>query len=383
MNLEMKATPVFEKLIDSKTRFILSVGSSRSSKTYSTFQYILYYCILNEGKGKWISFIRKSFPSLRKTLLREFIQFLNVYGLYSANKHNKTEQVIEVFGNFVEFFSLDNDLKVRGAKRDIAYLNEVNEIDKASANQIFMRTTERIIMDMNPSDARHWSWEYKTLDNSTYIHSTYKDNTFLEKSIVEQIESYKILDENWWRIYGLGLPGINEASIYTKWLEYKTEPLDVYDVTYGLDIGYNHPTALVKCSQTESANYFEEILYERHMTANDIVERIKSLNITSMIWVDSARPDIIASLRQEGIAANPADKRVKEGIDFVKSKPIYIHEDSVNLIKEMRNYKWKTAGEIILDEPVKIEDDAVDALRYACYSNRNKEVDITNIFFKL
>lgn len=383
MNLDIKATPVFEKLLDSKSRFILSVGSSRSSKTYSTFQYILFYCIENEGAGKWISFIRRSFPSLRRTLLREFIQFLGSHNLYSESRHNKTEQVIELFGNYIEFFSLDNEEKVRGSKRDIAYLNEVNEIDKGAANQIFMRTTEKIIMDMNPSDSLHWSWEYKNRNDTTYIHSTYLDNSFLEPSIVEQIESYRDIDENWFRIYGLGLPGINEATIYTNWKEYKEEPLDIIDISYGLDIGYNHYTALIKCYETERANYFKEILYERHITSESIVQKIIDLNITSMIYVDSARPDIIASLRQSGVAANPANKKVKEGIDYVKSKRMFIHEDSINLIKEITNYKWKTTGDFILDEPVKINDDACDALRYSCFSNKGKDIDISNIFFKI
>jgi len=383
MELTLKATPVFEKIIDANTRFILSVGSSRSSKTYSTFQYILVYCSQHKNQGKWISFIRKSFPSLRKTLLREFVKFLTDYGLYNPTKHNKTEQIIELFGNYIEFFSLDNEAKVRGAKRDVAYLNEVNEIDYESANQIFMRTTEKLILDMNPSDSNHWAWEYKNNPNSTYIHSTYKDNTFLEKSLVDQIESYRELDENWWRIYGEGLPGINEATIYTKWREYKNLPQGIIDTTYGLDIGYNHASSLIKCSTTEDANYFEEIIYERHLTTEDLVNRIKDLNINQMIYVDSARPDLIQSLRREGIAANPADKKVKEGIDYIKSKKLFIQEESVNLIKEIRNYKWKTAGEIILDEPVKINDDAVDALRYSAFSNRNKEIDIDNIFFKL
>lgn len=380
--MEIKATNVLKQMLNSDTRFILSVGSTRSSKTYSVYQYILLYCIQNRGEGKWISMVRRSFPSLKRSLLREFIEFLTEFNLYTEAIHNKSSQVIEVYGNFVEFFSLDDFEKVKGSKRDLCYLNEITEIDYEPANQMFLRTSEKIIMDMNPSDANHWSWSYKGKEGVTYIHSTYKDNPFLSPDIVKQIESYKDVDENYWRIYGLGLPGYSESTIYPNWSEYIEEP-DYEDVSWGLDYGYNHYTALVKCFHTEEAHYFEEILYERHLTVSDLVSRISDLNIRGQIYVDSARPDLIESLRQEGIGAVKSNKKVKEGIDYLKTRKLFINENSHNLIREIKNYKWKTAGDMILDEPVKIDDDGVDAMRYAAFSNKTTNINIKDIFYRL
>lgn len=374
--MEIKATPVLKKMLDSKNRYILSVGSSRSSKTYSVYQYVLLYCAQHQGEGKWISMIRRSFPSIKRSILREFIDFLTSFGLYTEKKHNKSSQVIEVYGNYVEFFSLDNFEKVKGSKRDIAYLNEITEIDYEPAQQVFLRTSEKIIMDMNPSDTFHWVWDMRTRQDVDYIHSTYKDNSFLDQSIIEQIESYKDVDENYWRIYGLGLPGISQTTIYSHWKTYNQkdlEGLDIINVCYGLDIGFNHKTSLVKLTETSDSLYFEEIIYASGLTTGDLLTEIEKLNLRDHVFCDSARPDIIEDLKRKRILAKGAEKAVKEGILYLKSKKLFIEENSQNLIDEIKHYRWKSAGELILDEPVKVNDDGVDAMRYAAYSSRKKQ----------
>jgi phage terminase large subunit len=362
----------------SNKRFILSVGSSRSSKTYSVYQYILLYCAENQNQGKWVSMIRKSFPSLKRSLLREFIEFLSSFGLYSEKVHNKSSQVIELYGNYIEFFSLDDYEKVKGSKRDLAYLNEITEIDYEAANQVFLRTSEKIIMDMNPSDTFHWVWKMRERDDVDYIHSTYKDNPFLPEDVVKQIESYKEVDENYWRIYGLGLPGISQTTIYSHWQTYKKVELEKKNqitTCWGLDIGFNHKTALIKMTECDDGLYFEESICASGLTTGDLLQEIEKRGIKDFIFCDSARPDIIEDLRRKRILAKPAEKAVKEGILYLKSKKIYIEESSHNLIEEIKHYRWKSAGELILDEPIKIDDDAVDAMRYAAYSNHKSKSD--------
>lgn len=373
--MEIKATRVLKQMKESDKRFILSVGSSRSSKTYSVYQWILLYCMENKGKGKWVSMIRRSFPSLKRSLLREFIEFLSGLGLYSEKKHNKSSQVIEVYGCFVEFFSLDNFEKVKGSKRDVAYLNEITEIDYEPANQVFLRTSGKIIMDMNPSDTHHWVWEMRNREDVDYIHSTYKDNPFLDKAIIEQIESYKEVDENYWRIYGLGLPGVSQTTIYSHWNTYKLEDLvglEVVNKCWGLDIGFNHKTALVELIETVDGLYFREEIYSSGLTTGDLLDLIVAKGIREHLYCDSARPDIIEDLKRRKILAKGAEKAVKEGILYLKSKKIFIEENSINLLEEIKHYRWKSAGEVILDEPIKLGDDAMDAMRYAAYTSRQK-----------
>jgi phage terminase large subunit len=234
MRLDIKGTKVLDKITKTQKRFVLSVGSSRSSKTFSMLQYLILYCAQNKDKGKYASVVRKSFPSMRRTVYREFVDLLKEYGLYEDSKHNRTEHTIEIFGNKVEFFSLNDSQKIRGAKRDILYLNEVNEVDYESAQQLFLRTTERVFMDCNPSDIWHWSMKYQHRSDCDYIHSTYKDNPFINEATIRQIESYKETDDNMWRVFGLGLPGFATTTIYTTYDFY--EDKDLYVESNGISV---------------------------------------------------------------------------------------------------------------------------------------------------
>jgi phage terminase large subunit len=62
-----------------------------------------------------------------------------------------------------------------------------------------------------------------------------------------------------------------------------------------------------------------------------------------------------------------ADKNDKlSKLDQIKKKKMYVTETSVNLIKEMRNYKFKVDRDgVVQDDVVKINDDAIDAAQYA------------------
>lgn len=400
--LQIRATPVLNKLLKTTKRFVLSVGSSRSSKTYSMMQWIVIECAKRKGEGIYISVVRSSFPSLRRTVYREFVDLLKELNLYDENRHNKTEHVIELFGNYIEFFSLNDSQKVRGAKRNILYLNEANEIDWESAQQLFLRTTERVFMDENPSDIWHWSMKMKERDDCEYIHSTYKDNPFLTEATIKQIESYKDVDENFYRVYALGLPGYSITTIYTHFVEYgdtdlylidKSVPdqtkIPLYeDFCYGLDVGFSHAMVLTKCYFKEDTVWIEEVIYRSGLTTADLIKLMKDEGIdpNKDIWVDAAAPTVVEDLRRAGFSAKSADKSVKEGIDLIKSKKVFINENSTNLINEVRRYSWKTKGEQIIYEPVKVNDDGCDSFRYAIWNYyrttkryEDNDIDITII----
>jgi phage terminase large subunit len=381
MKLNIQGTPVLNELLRSKRRFVLSVGSSRSSKTFSMLQWIVIECLKRSNQGIYISVVRASFPSLRRTVYREFVDLLKSLNMYSDDKHNKTEHVIEVAGNYVEFFSLSDSQKVRGAKRNYLYLNECNEIDYESAQQLFLRTEERIFMDQNPSDAWHWSFKMKDRDDVDYIHSTYKMNPFLTRATVNQIESYKDTDENFWRIYGLGLPGFATTTIYSHWKEYKERDTKVYNeegaeqpfydsFCYGLDVAYSSIMALIRVYIKDDTIWWEEVIYQSGLTSYDLIRLMNDLGIEKDkdIWCDAAAPNVIEDLKRAGYNAKSADKDVKAGIDLIKSKKLFINTESTNLISEIRRYQWKTKNEEIIYEPVKVNDHLMDGGRYATFN---------------
>jgi len=366
--MELKSTIVFERnydaLYNNEARFIINEGGSRSSKTYSLCQLILVYCLQN--KGVVVSIIRKTFPALRATAMRDFLEVLKDAGIYDKASHNMSEHIYSFSnGSIVEFFSVDDEQKIRGRKRHLAWCNEANELYYDDFTQLNMRTESKLIFDYNPSDSNSWLYDLPK-NESILIKSTYKDNPFLPESIKTQIEDLKRTDEALYQIYALGEKAISKSNIYSNWTFLPHRPARFTQFIYGIDFGYNHPTALVRIYWHEKDIFIEPVIYESYLTTTDLLDRFTQLNIekNADIIADYARPEIIAELNNNGYNVINANKSVKKGIDNVKTFGIFCMENEA-LKKEYQNYKWKKIGDQITDEPVKLWDDAMDATRYA------------------
>ena len=366
--LKFKSTVVFEQNYnasnDSNIRFILNEGGSRSSKTWSLCQLIIIYLLNNPNKTA--SIVRKSFPSLRSSVMKDFFEVLRDTGIYNKASHNKTEHVYRFNnGSEVDFFSVDDEQKIRGRKRDLLWCNEANELDYEDFTQLNLRTSDKIIMDYNPSETNSWIYDLE-VSSCKMIRSTYKDNPFISQNIINQIEAYKETDPELYEIFGLGNRITPRQNVFSGWEFVSSRPDRFTEFIYGLDFGYNHPTALVKIWYYESELYIEEEFYERYLTSNDIVDRLNThgINKDIIILADTARPEISVDILTAGYNIVGADKAIKEGINAVKSYKVYVAADAKNIKKEFENYKWKKHQARILDEPIKLWDDAMDAIRY-------------------
>jgi len=366
--MEINSTVIFEKnysaLQDKDIRFIINEGGSRSSKTYSLCQMIIVYSLQN--RGKVTSIIRKTFPALRATVMRDFLEIMKEMDLYDVNSHNKSEHIYTFpNGSIVEFFSVDDEQKIRGRKRDLAWCNEANELFYDDFTQLNMRTEWKLIFDYNPSESASWLYELPK-EESILIKSTYRDNPFLPDSIRRQIEDLKRTDESLYQIYALGEKAISKSNIYSNWTFVKHRPARFVNYVYGLDFGYNHPTALMRVYWCESDIYIEPVIYESYLTTTNLIERCESLGVEKNITIvaDYARPEIIAEMNNAGYDVQNANKVVKKGIDNIKTFGVFCEDDS-RIKKEYENYKWKKIGDFIDDTPVKLWDDAMDAVRYA------------------
>jgi phage terminase large subunit len=366
--MEINSTVIFEKnyeaLQDKDVRFIINEGGSRSSKTYSLCQMIIVYSLQN--RGKVTSIIRKTFPALRATVMRDFLEIMKMMDLYDVNSHNKSEHIYTFpNGSIVEFFSVDDEQKIRGRKRDLAWCNEANELFYDDYTQLNMRTQDKIIFDYNPSESASWLYELPK-EESILIKSTYRDNPFLPDSIRRQIEDLKRTDESLYQIYALGEKAISKSNIYSNWTFVKHRPARFVNYVYGLDFGYNHPTALMRVYWCEDDIYIEPVIYESYLTTTNLIEKCEQLGVEKNITIvaDYARPEIIAEMNNAGYDVQNANKVVKKGIDNIKTFGVFC-EDESRIKKEYENYKWKKIGDQITDEPVKLWDDAMDAVRYA------------------
>jgi phage terminase large subunit len=323
---------------------------------------------------------------LRLGAYREFIEMLKSYEIYKVENHNKTNNIYTLNDNTVQFISIDQSMKLRGLKHDLVFIDEVNEVSKEEADQLFMRTNETIIMAQNPSDALHFSLKMMSDPDCIYLHSTYVDNPFLSQAIVNQIESYKQTDEDLWNIYGLGLPAKNNELVYNHHKFFVDD--DLYnvdeegerhnkytDIIYGMDFGFNHATALIKVYINDNSKtiWCEEVIHQSYLTTNDVITLMKGMNITERIYCDSAEPKTIEEIRRAGFDAVNSLKEVKEGIDCVKGCKFFIHSESIKLQDELRKYKWKMKNEIKTDEPIRLFDDGLCAIRYAVFTYLTKQ----------
>lgn len=381
--VEVLYTNVFERNLQAyesaKYRLIGNQGSTRSSKTYSITQLLALYIPYKEKRS--ISIVSPSLPHLKRGARRDFLEIMEGAGIYSDNDFNKTDNVYYYpNGSYVEFFGAEDVGKVRGPGRDILYVNEANLLPYNVYKQLALRTTKTIFLDFNPVEESSWVYDESDKEGNFLIHSTYKDNLpFLSKEQVDEIESLQFADENLWKVFGLGQRGATSDVVYTHWKQVHEMP-GRGEVFYGQDFGYNVPSALVEIEVWEGGIYVKEILYETKLTTGDLIERYKGLNLnkSAEIFCDSAEPKTIEELRRAGYNAKESDKDVTEGIRKVKSMPLYITQSSVNVIKEIKSYKWRTdsSGRTVKDkdkdEPVKFNDHSMDAMRYGVFTKLSK-----------
>jgi phage terminase large subunit len=372
LDLNIEGGSVLKRTLDANTRIIAHQGGTSSGKTWSILQALLIRALTRQVQ---ISVCAITLPHLKRGAMRDFKHILVHYGLYNDKYFNKTDITFRLGSSSIEFFSLDDPGKAHGPRRDILFVNEANLIPQSTFQQLVLRTRKTVILDYNPVDTWHWLYEtILTRPDCTLIKSTYKDNRFLSPDTIREIENLQKTDANLWRIYGMGEPGQLLNTIYNNWQTVPGFP-DTADVFYGLDFGFNNPTALVKCHIRDKTElYADELIYQTHLTNTELIDRLKSLKIgREPIYADAAEPQRIEEIRRAGFNIKPADKSVRDGIDRIKRLKVLITGQSINLLKEYRSYKWQEDTEQRLtDIPVKFNDHLMDALRYAVHSHALK-----------
>lgn len=374
---KIQTNKVFNHLLKSDKRIIVEQGGTRSGKTYNILLWLIFY-YTERNTDKTITICRKSFPSLRASVMRDFFDILRNHDLYREEFHNKSSHEYHLNGNLVEFISLDQPQKIRGRKRNLLYINEANELFYEDWQQLIFRTDGRIILDYNPSDSFHWIYDRVIpREDCDFYQTTYRDNPFLDEQIKNEIERLKDTDEDYWRIYGMGERGMSRATIF----QFGTSeiPQEAKIISYGLDFGYtNDPSALVAVYTHGDNLYLDELLYRTGMTNRDLHHHLQSLGLDRRdeIFADSAEPKSIEELHRFGWNVKPTAKgqdSINAGIDILKRHKIFATSRSSNLIKELQNYKWtEDKNGNLLNKPIDVMNHAIDASRYAVYNKLSK-----------
>lgn len=373
-------------------RYISSCGGTRSGKTFSILQTFILAIVeeVNQGRAATVnSVVSESMPHLQRGAIRDFKVIMQTEGIWEEERWNETLHTYSwENGSILEFFSVDNAGKVHGSARDRLFINEAQNISYDIARQLFVRTRGQIVCDYNPTHSFWLNEEIEPRDNCTTLRSTYRDNEFLTKEQVEEIESNRG-DSNWWKVYGEGKIGTLEGLIYDfeqiDGLPSGEEASSLKE-TYGMDFGFtNDPTTLVHilADTGRKVLYVDECCYKTRMMNADIARMMGEVGVGRRVRVfaDCAEPKSIAEIAEYGFNIVPCDKdapvrsdKLKFQIQWVQGWKMMVTKRSINLIRELRNYTWaKDRDGNSINEPIDKFNHALDALRYGVWTPYGKD----------
>ncbi len=367
----MIITTAIDKIEALQKRIKIIQGGTSAGKTYSVLA-VLITKAASYARTE-ISIVAESIPHLRRGALKDFLKIMKENNRYFDERFNKSLLRYEFSnGSVMEFFSADDSSKLRGARRDILYINECNNVTFESYNELAIRTKKEVYLDFNPANEFWVHKELKDEPDSDFLILTYKDNEALDNSIVQQIEKNRLKAEtsaywaNWWRVYGLGEIGMLEGVIFSNWKTIDNLPKDAKLIGIGLDFGYtNDPTAIIEIYNYNGTRILNELKYQTGMLNSDIA---KELPKHVPVYADSSEPKSIEEIKRYGITIKGVTKgkdSINYGIDVMQRNEYLVTSNSVNLIKELRAYCWDTdkAG-TRLNKPIDTNNHAIDALRY-------------------
>ena len=366
-----KVTTAIRKILALKKRIKIIQGGTSAGKTFGILPILIDKAARHSGLE--ISVVAETIPHLRRGALKDFLKIMRWTNRYVDANFNKSLLRYEFAnGSVIEFFSADDASKLRGARRDVLYINECNNVTFESYNELAIRTKKEVYLDFNPANEFWVHTELKDEQDSDFIILTYLDNEALDQSIIDQIEKNKEKAKtseywrNWWNVYGLGLVGSLEGVVFNNWKIVDTIPNEARLIGIGLDFGYSvDPTAIVEVYQYNGQRIVNEKVYRTGMLNSDIA---KELPKHVVVYADSAEPKSIEEIRRQGITIKGVTKgkdSINYGIDVMQRQDYLVTANSTNLIKELRGYLWDTDKTgVRLNKPAGGNDHIIDALRY-------------------
>ena len=367
----MIITTAIKKINALKKRIKIIQGGTSAGKTYGILPVLITKAATFPRTE--ISVVAETIPHLRRGALKDFLRIMKDTGRYFDERFNKSLLRYEFAnGSFIEFFSADDSSKLRGARRDILYINECNNVTFESYNELAIRTKKEVFLDFNPANEFWVHTELKDESDADFLILTYKDNEALDKSIIDQLEKNRLKAEtssywaNWCRVYLDGEIGMLEGVIFSNWKSIDKLPTEAKLIGIGLDFGYtNDPTAAVEIYNYNGTRILNELVYRTGMLNSDIA---KILPKHVPIYADSSEPKSIDEIKRYGITIKGVTKgkdSINYGIDVMQQQEYLVTSQSTNLIKELRAYCWDVDKQgTRLNTPIGTNDHAITAVRY-------------------
>ena len=367
----ISTSSLYRQNFNSTKDIVVNQGGTSSGKTYAILQVLFAKAI---SETCIITVVGQDIPNLKVGALRDAIDIHNGDDAIKQQVvfYNRSDRVFSFMnGSIMEFNSYDNDQDAKSGKRDYLFVNEANGIQYNIYEQLSLRTRKQVYIDYNP-DTSFWVHDkIIPLPNTELIISDHRHNPFLSDKIRDKIEGLKFKDLDLWKVYARGITGRIEGLIFKKWYILNEDFSNKNLIGYGIDFGFtNDPSTLLEVRMQDGELYVKELIYETGLTNQDISSKMEALGVSksALIVADSAEPKSIEELRRLRWTIDGVKKgkdSVMFGINLLKGYAINVHASSVNLIKELEQYKWKVnKNGDSLNVPIDEYNHAIDALRY-------------------
>ena len=373
--MNIKATKIFADIdegVKKEKRYIFLRGSSRSSKTISAVQYLIVEALSNPGIS--ITIARSTQVSIKNTILVDFKTIMEQMDIFHTGKFNKVDMTYTFTnGSIIRFVGLEDITgRLRGLKSSIVMVDEVNTIDRDSWVQLDIRCEKYMIACYNPEvEEDSWIFDYEKRDNGVLYKSSFLDNPFLTKEIIQSLNDLKDIDPDLYKIYALGELVPPREKIYIQPTLFTEEPQNIKATYIGIDYGYaSDECGVVRVDvDGEGVLYATELLYEVGLTNQDLIFKLRELGIDRNYEIvsDSSEPKSIEEIRRAGFrirGVKKGDGSVLYGIQKMRTFKIKINQNSKNLISEFQNYKFKKDRQGRLTNIPDGKDHLLDPLRY-------------------
>lgn len=385
----------FTSFFKSKARYLHTYGGAGSGKSFNCAWKVILKTLKNKNFNWLIT--RKVARTIRNSQFRLLKDLIFNYsnGLSSLFQIKESEMNFKcVNGNEIISAGADDIEKLKSIHNISGiWIEEATEFTREDFMQLDLRMRgdspdyQQIILSYNPSDIYSFlkeDFHDKIHDETEILWSTYKDNKFILKneSYIKQLENYINIDEAFYRIYTLGEWAVLKGLIYPNF-KVSTEFPDT-EIVYGLDFGFEHPTALTQLQIKDKKLYCKSVIYESNLTIQDLIDKMNNLGVSKQkgILADGSRPEAIEQMRRAGFNIKAADKgagSVIEGIMIVKQYEIILHKESIELQNEAKVYKWKTDNKgnpVTPEQPIKFKDDGMDSIRYGIQAFEKLKINI-------
>ena len=361
------------------------MGSAACAKSYFITQKLIIRALNVKIK---ILVCRRYGTTLRNTCFSLFKDILTKWKLTEYVKIRETDFTIRFpNGSEIIFMGLDEETKLLSLNNIGAiFIEEAYEVPKPIVEQLNLRLrgnteNQQILMAWNPINRNHWLYDFCEVNppqSFIYLHSTFRDNPFLNAQYIKELEEMYTRNPAKARIFCDGLWGVDsEGLVITNWQEKEFNPMELaaagLEHRAGMDLGWIDKSAIIDTlyDRDNHTIYVFNEFYKSGCQLSELATAIKDMNLhRTKVFVDAAEPRSIQFFKNEGIRAEACAKgkdSVKAGLMFLQDNMIIVHPKCRNFINELENFSYiksKQTGEWTEDTTHEWSH-AIDACRYA------------------